>query len=102
MAKLISVTTWAVIWLPENRRQCISCSLPNIPGANTAANKAWQLQRQLDHMVPFHTEDLPLVEAQLLNLTNRDFMEEPDYADACFKLVNVKVWVADEKSASNY
>lgn len=93
MARLEKVNTWMITWLPMNRRQIHNCTLPNIPGANTAANKPWQIQKMLDHMTPFHTEDLALTQAVVDNLDNRAFMDDPDYADAFFSKVQVTVWV---------
>lgn len=96
MARLENVTTWMVTWLPMNRRQIHNCTLPNIHGANTAANKPWQIQKMLDQMTPFHTEDFPLTQEVYNDLLDQKFMDNPDYADAHFSKVNVNVWVEND------
>lgn len=96
MATLKTLRTLIGIELPTKRSECIGIVFPNIPGCNSAANKAWHIGKSVNTVTQFHTEDCPLNQKQVDGLLSFDAITDADYDTLYFKFKDVKVWVEDE------
>lgn len=93
MATLKELQALVLIELPNNRREVIGITIPSIPGLNSAANKAWHIQKQLDAVCPFHTEDVPLNQHDVNGLKDPSILVMDEYKGYFSQVMTIKAWV---------